>query len=383
MSFLNVKKIVKEKILILFEGTHLAYAPTVIQLYDALSEKYDVLIIAEMEQLFSAQELSGRNVRYYNYKKKKYDFIYKPYYTLLSHISKPEKVLKNKGFKMRVYANRFLLIKRLLRANKYKRIIAVDVKNLFFCSLLNKRCDFLSLELTYEEFLPFVNTDLINCVIIQTMERYDYLFRTKVKNIFLVQNAPTFKEITQPSSKKGLLYGGTASDAFGFYQCLEYLSIYKDETLTVQGAVPYRDKEIIHKQYSSLINDRRLIINNSYLDNDDVVKYFSHFQIGFCFYNFDVDTVDHFNYRSAPSGKLFKYLAAGVPVICSDIVGFKFIKEFDCGILIEDISPASINTAVQSLRANYNSYARNTIVAAKYFSFDNAVKPYLEFIESN
>lgn len=383
MSFLNARKKAKEKILILFEGTHLAYAPTVIQLYDALSKKYDVLIIAEMEQLFSAQELSGRNVRYYDYKKKKYDFIYKPYYALLSHISKPEKVLKSKGFKMRVYANRFLLIKRLLGANKYKRIIAVDVKNLFFCSLLNKRCDFLSLELAYEEFLPFAKTDLINCVLIQSMERYNFLFKIKVKNIFLVQNAPIFKEITPQSSKKGLLYGGTASDAFGFYHCLDYLKTHRNEILTVQGAVPYRDKEKIKEQFYDLLTERCLIINDSYLDNDDVVNYFSQFEIGLCFYNFDIDTVDHFNYRSAPSGKLFKYLAAGVPVICSDIIGFKFIKEFDCGILIEDISPRSISVAVKTLRADYSRYAANTITAAKHFSFDNAIKPYLEFIESN
>lgn len=35
---------IKKKILILFEGPHIAYSPTVIQLFDFLDKEYDVYI---------------------------------------------------------------------------------------------------------------------------------------------------------------------------------------------------------------------------------------------------------------------------------------------------------------------------------------------------
>ena len=47
----------REKILILFNGEHIAYSPTVIQLYDELQKKYDVTITAEYPYSFNNQKL--------------------------------------------------------------------------------------------------------------------------------------------------------------------------------------------------------------------------------------------------------------------------------------------------------------------------------------
>ncbi|MEO6452495.1 MAG: hypothetical protein ABIN97_00375 [Ginsengibacter sp.] len=373
----------KEKILILFDGWHLAYSPTVTQLYDVLSNDNDVTIVAETSRKFVDQKLTGRKVIYYECIKKKPTFIYKIYYALIALKNREAKLLRDNKIKFQEYYYRFRTLKKLLQANQYKKIIAVDIKNLFYCSLLKQRVDFISLEIGIaENLLPAIDTSLIDCVIIQSKERLDYLFKHPSFKIFFIQNAPVFKEIPYHFEKKGLLYGGTAWNPFGFYHCLDYLRIYKNETLTVNGAVPAPDLKKINKLYNDLLSEKRLIISKEYIENDDLVKCFSQFEIGFCFYNFEVKWINHFNYKSAPSGKLFKYLAAGVPVVCSDITGFKFVAEFKCGILIPDLNPEKINEAIKQIRNNYAEYITNAIAVAKHFSFDRSVKPYLDFIEN-
>ena len=374
----------KDKILIFFDGWHLAYSPTINQLYDQLNEDYDVTIVAETSKKFVNQKLPGKNILYYECIKKKPTFIYKIYYALIALRNNEARLLRANKIKFREYYYRFLMLKKLLQTNQYKRVLAVDIKNLFYCSLLKQRVDFISLEIGIgENLLPLIDTSLIDCVIIQSKERLDYLFKDEAFKLFFIQNAPVFKEFIYKSERKGLLYGGTAWDPFGFYHCLEYLRIFKNEILTVQGAVPADDRKKINKLYKDLLSEGRLIINEEYIENDELVKYFSQFEIGFCFYNFEIKWINHFNYKSAPSGKVFKYLAAGVPVICSDIIGFKFVTQFKCGVLIPDLNPEKINEAVKEIRNNYAEYVAKAIIAAKHFSFDKAVKPYLDFIKNN
>jgi hypothetical protein len=250
--------------------------------------------------------------------------------------------------------------------------------------MLNKKADFLSLELgVSENLLPIINTNLINCIIIQSKERLEYLFKLSHFKVFYIQNAPIYKELVQPGLKKGLLYGGTAWDAFGFYHCLNYIKAFKEEILTVQGAVPKNDENKINTEYKNLLITKRLIINDTYIENKNVVNYFSQFEIGFCFYNFDLEWINHFNYKSAPSGKLFKYLAAGVPVVANNIIGFAFVTELKCGVLINDLSEEKIREAIQKIRNNYAVFAANAIFAAKHFSFDKMVQPYLDFVKEH
>ncbi len=374
----------KDKILILFDGPHLAYSPTVTQLYDALSKDFNVTIIAEKAKKFIDQNLTGYTVIHYVPVRRKPTFIYKTAYFLLSLVNKEVQYLRKNKIKFPEYYYRFRLIKKILRTKTYRRVIAVDIKNLFYCSMLDISADFLSLELgASEKLFPLIKFSLVNCIIIQSKERFEYLFNTTPLKTFYIQNAPVFKEVARPAVKKGLLYGGTAWDPFGFYHCLNYIKAYKEETLTVQGAVPNTDEKRINSEYKDLITEKRLMIPKQYIENDHVVDYFSQFEIGFCFYNFELDWVNHFNYKSAPSGKLFKYLAAGVPVVAVDIIGFAFVTEFKCGVLVKDLSPARIREAITQIRNDYERYAANATAAAKYFSFDKMVQPYLDFVNAH
>jgi glycosyltransferase involved in cell wall biosynthesis len=373
----------KDKILILFDGQHLAYSPTVTQLYDALKNDYSITILAETSKKFIDQELTGYNVIYYSPVRRKPTFIFKFYFFLLSLVNKEARFLRAHKIKFPEYYYRFRLLKKTIQQHPFKRIIAVDIKNLWYCSMLNRQVDFLSLELgSSEKLLPEIDTSLINCVIIQSKERLEYLFKNTRFKTFYIQNAPIFKPVQQPAEKKGLLYGGTAWDPFGFYHCLNYLRAHPDETLTVQGAVPKADEKRIHTEYKDLLHKKRLTINSAYIENDKVVDYFSGFEIGFCFYNFQLDWINHFNYKSAPSGKLFKYLAAGVPVVAVDIIGFAFVTELKCGVLIKDLQEESIRKAVMEIRNNYATFTANAIAAAQHFSFDKMAAPYIGFVKT-
>ena len=171
-------------------------------------------------------------------------------------------------------------------------------------------------------------------------------------------------------------------DELRFYHCLNYLNTYKDEVLTIQGAIMPKDIERVDKEYKNLIEENRLRINKKYLENDEVVTFLSNYEIGFCFYNFDVPVIrdNYFNYASAPSGKMFKYIAAGVPVVASNILGFKFVNEFQCGVLVDSLDTEEIRNAIMKVRSNYNFYVQNSIKAAKFYSFDTATVPYFALI---
>lgn len=370
-----------DKILILFEGHHLAYSPTVIQLYDALAATHQVTVLAERSEKFIKQKLSGREVIYYTIKRRKPTFIYKAWYLLLSLFDPEARLLRKQQVKFQEYRYRFRLVKQLIRSGLYQRVIAVDLKNLFYCSLLKQEADLVSLELgPGEHLLPLIDHRLINAVIIQTRERLDHLFRQMPAPVFYVQNAPVYHPITIPEKKKGILFGGTAWAAFGIYACLDYLRAYEKEIITIQGAVPDADRKRITRDYADLLSSGRLVINETYLENDEVVSYFSQFEIGVCFYDLSIDWMNHFNYRSAPSGKVFKYLAAGVPVVVSDIIGFRFVKEMECGTVTNSLDAEQIHSAIEKIRANYALYSTRAIEAAKFFSFDAAVQPYLDFV---
>lgn len=372
----------REKILILFNGEHIAYSPTVIQLYDELQKKYDVTITAEYPHNFNNQKLENRNVLYHRFYHVKGRYLYWILFQIASMFNNEARIFKKNKLNYKEYFFKFLFIKKIIKRHQYKAIISVDILNAVFCSLLKVKTDFLSLELTIDEkHLHLINFNYINCVLIQSTERYQYLFKNERIKTFFVQNAPIYKNVVK-ETRNGLIYGGSAYDELGFYHCLNYIDAYKDEKLTVQGAIMPRDINRVNNEYQHLLSQKRLVIKRKYLENDEVVESLSHFEIGFCFYNFDVPVIrdNYFNYASAPSGKMFKYLAAGVPVVASNIIGFKFVNEFQCGVLIDDLSPEEIHRAICKIREDYKLYVENTIKAAKFYSFDKAIAPYLRLI---
>lgn len=371
----------KPKALILFPNEHLAYSPTIINLYDFLSPHFDVTIIAPSPKKFNNQALENRKVIYYGFKYKKAAVaVNRLRFEWTALFNKYARIFRKKDFNTGDYFYAFRLIKDFIEREDPAHIIAVDFRDLMFCQLLGRKAHFLSLEIRDNKYYPQCNFENIESVIIQTPERYHYLFKDRVFKTFYIQNAPVYKSIENNLPRKGLLYCGTAWDDFGFYHCLEYLKKYPAETMTVKGAILEKDKARVQKDYLELLQQGRLVIDDSYADETEIIGYLTRFRIGFCFYNFELPHIRTFNYYSAPSGKLFKYIAAGVPVVASDISGLQAVKEFNCGVLIKDLKPESIRQAIEQIEANYEVYSANCLIAAAHYSFDKTVAPFVEWL---
>ena len=67
------------------------------------------------------------------------------------------------------------------------------------------------------------------------------------------------------------------------------------------------------------------------------------------FYDTRFEFYDRFNFHTVPSGKMFTYLASGVPVICNNLPGLRVVEEFGAGVLIEDLDAGSIRSAIQKI----------------------------------
>lgn len=370
----------RKKVTILFDGPHLSYSPTVLHLYDLLSVHFDVTVIARSPRFFDNQAVIDRNVVYIKQPVSYFARLLRlaPFY-LSTLFDKETRRLKETRFSISTHYE-FKFIKKYLAAANPDVIIAVDFKNLFITQLLGKRVEFLSLELWPDPFHQACDLENINSVIIQTKERYEHAFGDKKIPTFYIQNAPTYRAGSGDADRKGLVYCGTAWDAFGFYHCLDFLKQYPAYSMNVRGAMLSSDRKRVESEYGDLLNNRRLILDDAYLDGDEIIDYLRNFRIGFSFYNFEVARINNFNYWSGPSGKMFKYFAAGVPVVALNIIGARPVEEFDCGVLIDDLEPQSIKRAIDKIEEDFDRYSVNCLKAAEHYSFDKMAEPFIEYL---
>jgi len=369
-----------KKVTILFPFPHLSYSPTVIGLHDLLSTQFEVSIVAPHPIGFNNQPLPNRNVIYLP--EKPFGGVNR-YFGRLQYEWRSLFLRELSAFKhvRHSFLHEFDFIKTYLARERPDQVIAVDFKNLLYTQLMGQRVDFLSLEIIPNDvFYDQCSFQNIDSVIIQSQDRYDHLFDNLNVPTFYIQNAPVYSACSNHTQRRGLVYSGTATNGFGFYHLLEFLKAFPEHTLTVKGAVLDEDRKHINTQYADLVAEGVIVIDDGYLDDADVVDYLRRFRIGFCFYNFELAATDHFNYRTAPSGKMFKYFAAGVPVIGIDIPGLSPVKEFECGVLIPDLQPDTIRKAVDTIENDFERYSENCLKAAEHYSFDKMARPFVEYL---
>ncbi len=135
-------------------------------------------------------------------------------------------------------------------------IIAVDFFALWCVMMAKKKAHLLSLEIIdddlYRNSCP-INS--IKSVIIQSEERYNYLFGNQKIKTFFVQNAPRYidENIDLRKRKKNeLIFCGSAMPGFGIFRCLEFLESFPEYTLTVKGAIRPDVKNTMRKNFSWL-----------------------------------------------------------------------------------------------------------------------------------
>jgi glycosyltransferase involved in cell wall biosynthesis len=89
-------------------------------------------------------------------------------------------------------------------------------------------------------------------------------------------------------------------------------------------------------------------------------------------------------YFTSPN-KLFEYINAGLPVVCSDLPVLKGIVEgYDLGSTCNPEDPADIASAINRMLNNkmkYDEMKRNTMKAAKIFNWETEVKKLIYIYE--
>jgi glycosyltransferase involved in cell wall biosynthesis len=109
-----------------------------------------------------------------------------------------------------------------------------------------------------------------------------------------------------------------------------------------------------------------------------LMKYTKTADIGMCL---EKDT--NLNYRFSLPNKLFDYIAAGIPVIASNLPETrKIVNDNNCGIIIDLVTPGNIVSALNEIKMNPHKlveYKMNSVMAAKSLNWETESKKVEEF----
>lgn len=375
----------KPSLLIVTLNDYIVYQPTILNLYDVLTEEYEVTIISFEPQFISKQRDEIRNIIYL-----------KPNVFLKEVLNKTDLILgKLTKFLKKIlpginyhylYYNFQLpkVLERELVKHKPDVVIAVDVPALVVSQGIFGKVHFLSLEIDNKDpFFKKIKKDLISSVFIQSSSRFQYLFQQADIPCFLVQNSPVSRFPRKAAeARSGLVWAGTILDRFGVYDCVEFIKKYEGYKLVLKGGAEKNTLQYIQTYYQDLMANGRLEIDRAYLPEKEFIGYLSSFRIGFCFYSWAL-IESSVNYQTAPSGKLFMYMAAGVPVVACRIPGFQFVEDFGAGILIDNYQPETIKKAIERIEADYKSFSDACYEVTDHFDFRKNVIPYVEYLRKN
>ncbi|MEJ7768915.1 MAG: hypothetical protein WKF89_13955 [Chitinophagaceae bacterium] len=368
----------RKKIYILYPDDHLSYSPSVLNLYDELSRYFDVTIFSNEPNIdFNYQKPADRNVYYLRKPGTFKRLIFATLYLLTTNFLGWPKMGM---FRFKRQMNVLFLLKTLPVPDA---VIGVDLMSVWTAQKLPAPVHLLSLEINENDIFKKTLKKKLTSVLIQSEERYRYYFPERGVKVFYVQNAPVYRESNSFYDRKGLIYNGTAAIEFGVFYCIDFVLKYKKYFLQMKGAVPQKIKAELELRYKMLLQQGCIAIDNTYIETKDLTDYLAHFRIGFCFYDTSIEKINTFNYLTAPSGKLFAYLAAGTPVIVNDIRGLNVVNEFKCGVMIKEMDPETIYAAVTEIETHYETYSANCILAAKHYSFDKNIAPFIDFLQSS
>ena len=356
--------LVKRRVLIVFPDEWASYSPTLINLVNALENHFNVRVLAFDCGQYKNNQLPTRN----------YSFIWIA--PGLGRIVRKLQLYK---------AMKVILLLYKLLTERADHVIGVDSVGLWATQMRFGRSHFLSLEAKRDYLFRLCHRSRILSVIIQSTERNEFLFgqrSLRPLQTFLIQNAPFLSSasILQQPEEGTLIYFGNIIPSHGIFHCLEAMRQLPEMKLTVKGIMTAEISNEIRQCYPDLVSSGRINLDSEYLPNEEVVPFLSRFSAGFCFYDFNLIKKNDFNYLSAPSGKLFSYYAAGVPVIGSDILGLRSVRDYAAGVLLKELSPGAIANGVRHVMQQRESMRKACAEAAREFDFGVRVQPFVKFL---
>jgi hypothetical protein len=352
-------------VLIIFPNDWAAYSPTLLNLVRMLSEEVSVRVVA-LRSRFDVSALDETR------------FVFAPLRPSLI------KLLGRLGLQ-RIAA--LVLIMWRARSENPGVIIGVDsAGGLVAQWLWRKPYFFVSLEVERGLLFRLIRLRRIAAMAIQTRERLEYLFGGTPPEIrtVLVHNAPI---LTSPAAAKPAPPGtarcvflGSALPEHAIMESIRALRAGGQWSLTVKGMMPPEVHDAVRLEFADLMEAGRLVLDAGYVEQRDIVDYLSRFDIGLCLYNFQHIARDDFNYLSCPSGKLFNYFGAGLPVVGTDMLGLRPVSENDAGVLVKGLAPSTIDAAVQAVMSDYDRFSKGSARAAARYDFRLSAAPFIQQI---
>jgi hypothetical protein len=277
----------------------------------------------------------------------------------------------------RFYKGLLLFFKTILVCTREgcDKIVGIDDLGFLIARLINREAIYYSLEISKSRLNHFIFSRLNpNLLIIQSRERKNFLCEKNI-NVAYIQNSSILNitEIRNRSYHGRLIYFGSVLQAHGVEICIRCLYSLDNEILTIKGIQTENMQQkyinYLKWQYKDLIDAGRLLFDLSYIENDDIINFLQEYDIGFCFYDFSIINENDFNYISSPSGKMFNYLAAGIPVVGIETIGLLPVSDFDAGILLKYPNNTKIKTAINTISQNYSYFQYNTIRATIEYNY--------------
>ncbi|MEQ1676098.1 MAG: hypothetical protein ABL876_05340 [Chitinophagaceae bacterium] len=365
-----------KEVLIVSADDILLYQPTLLNLYDYLSDTFAVRIISFEPEFLGTQKEESRNIIYLSTTKWKKRILRYAELIINAPLKRIDKYLFKLPFRVQYVRNyKFHLLCKELKKHHPDQVISVDFMPLVAVQKILGNAHLLSLEiLSYDPYVKRAEVPKIKSLLIQNELRLNYLFPKEKPRVFYIQNSPSCANSHfNNGEREGLVWGGTIAKMFGVFHCIEFIKTNPQFSLVLKGGAPANVLDEIRSAYGDLIDSSKLVINTQYLSAFEYIKFLSGFRIGFCFYEWNIIR-DNINYQTAPSGKLFMYLAAGLPVVACKIPGFQFVEEYGAGVLINDYKPETIAAAIKVIEADYSSFQQNCYKAFSDFCFEkNAV----------
>jgi hypothetical protein len=200
-------------------------------------------------------------------------------------------------------------------------------------------------------------------LIIQSKIRANFLGFSSRELVRILDNVKIDQEFISSSKivndqyiRSGLLYSGSICPELG-EKILQKLGQDSKRTyqLTIHGDININLEQVnkltVIKEFLSDLNLKELMLKS---------------KVGIVLYDFKyIPRIRSFNFETAPSGKLLKYILCGLPIIGNKCAGLIEVERFNAGILLKNLTTEDINLAYNKINENYDFYKKGV---RKFFS---------------
>ncbi|MCM1231284.1 MAG: hypothetical protein NC489_14280 [Ruminococcus flavefaciens] len=200
------------------------------------------------------------------------------------------------------------------------------------------------------------------------------------KNTMLIPNSYFFDDskIVDGFNKVGVVYSGGMRKTY-FGESFNLIEKIKDTPVTFSGEMDQWCK----REFGALKRTNPNIrVVEKYFAPDEFTEYLRQFAVGLVWYDAVKEDDAHY-YMGLSSGKMFKHLSIGQPIIAVKCHGItREVKKYKLGVVIDNFS--ELDMAYRKIMEKYSYYQHNVLEYYKEKSdFKKVIKPFLDYIDAN